>query len=386
MSSVQPTTLAWLTRLVGHETVPGASNLPLIKNVREELTRLGIPFRVVAGPRAGTANLLAKVGPPNLPALLLSGHTDVVHAEPDQWRSDPFRLTRRNGCLYGRGTTDMKGFIAVVLGQLPNIVSMRLKRPLAIALSCDEEGHVEGMRSLLASIRAVGDLPYACVIGEPTSMNVAVAHKAKTALRVIIRGHAAHASAPDHGRSAILAAARLVSRLEEYQQCLAQEPGDSRFSLPTPSINVGRISGGVAVNVVPEWCELELEIRAPPTQGLSRLVDQVRALCDALAYEMRSDTPEAALEVVVESEYPGLDESSSVSDAIAALAGGESGLAVDFGTEAGLYSSTLGVPTVICGPGDVAQAHVVDEYINEDELARAERFIARVAEWCVASG
>jgi len=384
VSAVQPATLAWLERLVAHETVPGASNLPLIKDVEKELYRLGIPFRVVAGSRAGTSNLLAKVGPPDLPALLLSAHTDVVHAETDQWSSHPFRLARRNRCFYGRGTTDMKGFIAAILGQLPMIASMKLTRPLAIALSCDEEGRVEGVRPLLASIRAAGDLPYACIVGEPTSMNVAVAHKGKAALRVIIRGRAAHASAPARGQSAILGAARLVAKLEEFQRQLAQEPGDPRFPLPTPSINVGRISGGVAVNVVPERCELDLEIRASPAQDLTCLVDGVRVLGESLAHEMRNETPEAGVETIVESQYPGLDERSGVAELIAALAGGESGLAVDFGTEAGLYSQTLEVPTVICGPGDIAQAHVVDEYINEGELARAERFIARVAEWCVA--
>ncbi len=275
----------------------------------------------------------------------------------------------------------MKGFIATVLAAVPTLVERGLRRPLAIALSGDEEIGLQGVGSMLDVLAGAPDKPVFCVVGEPTNMRVAVAHKGKIAFRVCLRGRAAHSSVAPNGVSAIAFAAKMIEELYAYQAVLASQDSDQRFPVPYASINVGRIEGGTGVNVVAEECAFDIEIRALPRQSLTTLAQSVIDLAEDIQASMRTRAAEAAVAVTIRAQYPGLDEAGDVAPLVSRLAESDHGLAVDFGTEAGMYQQRLGVPVVVCGPGDVSQAHTVDEFIEEEQLVRAERFVHRIADW-----
>ena len=372
----------WLERLVAHRTVAGGSNLALIEDIREFITQLGVSTVVVPGTREGTANLYASVGPETRSGVVLSGHTDVVDADGIAWASDPFALSRRGSRLYGRGTADMKGFISAVLAALPALQARDLQRPIGIALSADEELGVRGVGPMLDVIAARAARPAFCVVGEPTGMRAAVAHKGKVAFRIRFRSESAHSSIAPRCASAIKYAARAVGELYAYQSTLAQGARDERFPIPYATVNVGRIDGGVSVNVVADACSIDAEIRALPSQDVEELLLPARRVIADLEQKMRRAMPGACVTIEILSLYPGLDVAGDVPELVAELAESDYGMAVDFGTEAGLFQQRLGVPVVVCGPGDIAQAHAVDEYIEEHQLARADRFIHRIADWC----
>ncbi len=275
----------------------------------------------------------------------------------------------------------MKGFIAAVLAAIPRLVNRDLRSPLMLALSADEELGVQGVGPMLDVLAKAPSKPTFCIVGEPTSMRVAVAHKGKIALRVSVRGQAAHSSAAPSGVSAIAMAAEIINELYAYQTALAKHAEDPRFGVPYASVNVGRIEGGTSVNVVADRCVFDVEIRAMPQQDLTALLQPLIDLSEHIQASMSARAPEAAVVVEVRAQYPGLDMAGDVPSLVATLAETDHGLAVDFGTEAGLYRQRLDVPVVVCGPGDVAQAHTVNEYIEMQQLAHAERFVHRVADW-----
>jgi acetylornithine deacetylase len=371
----------WLARLVAHRTVPGQSNLELVDEVHEFLTSLGASSVVIPGVREGTANLYATLGPETGSGVILSAHTDVVAADGGGWSSEPFVLTRRGERLYGRGATDMKGFIAAVLATLPELDAQALRRPLGLALSADEEVGARGVPALLDVLADRPDRPLWCVVGEPTGMRVAVAHKGKIAFRISVRGAAAHSSLAAGTVSAIACAAEAVCDLYAYQATLAQDAHDDRFAVAHATVNVGRIAGGASVNVVAESCCLEAEIRTLPCGPHDAHWSFVGDVVARMRERMRGQLADADATVEVLCDYPGLNVGGDVPSTVARLAGTDHGLALDFGTEAGLFQQRLDVPVVVCGPGDIAQAHVVDEYINVDELARAQTFVRRIAAW-----
>jgi acetylornithine deacetylase len=371
----------WLRRLVGYRTVVGESNLELIEDVSAYLTSLGFESMLIPGTREGTANLCATIGPAGRSGIVLSAHTDVVAADCETWASDPFCLTQRGSRLFGRGATDMKGFIAAVLATLPRLVDLDLCRALTLALSADEELGVQGVGPMLDVLAQSAVKPAFCVVGEPTNMRVAVAHKGKIAFRVKVHGRAIHSSAAPSGVSAIAAAADFINEIYSYQSALATHTRDPRFAVPYSSLNVGHIEGGTSVNVVAEWCVFDVEIRALPQQDLSALLRPLLDSAELIERHMRANAPEASVSVEVLSQYPGLDMAGDVPQLVAELSGTDHGLAVDFGTEAGLYCERLEVPVVVCGPGDVAQAHTVDEYIEHEQLVHAENFVRRIADW-----
>lgn len=378
--SPRPTAEEWLSRLVSHQTVAGASNLGLIEEVEDFLTQLGVPSIVIPGTREGTANLFATLGPQAQGGVLLSAHTDVVAADRNAWSSDPFALSRRGTRLYGRGATDMKGFIAAVLAAMPGLQARKLRQPLGLALSADEELGVRGVQPMLDVLAQRRHRPDFCIVGEPTGMKVAVAHKGKIAFRVRWRSEAAHSSAAPRGASAIEFAAGAIGELYAYQATLAGADRDERFPVPYATLNVGRISGGASVNVVADSCSFDAEIRVLPSQDASRLMLPATALVERAQARMRRRVPSAGATVEVLCDYPGLDVAGDVPQLVAQLAESDYGLALDFGTEAGLYRRRLDVPVVVCGPGDIAQAHTTDEYIEERQLELAQRFAHRIGD------
>jgi acetylornithine deacetylase len=380
-NSPPPSAVEWLSRLVAHRTVAGDSNLSLIEEVHEFLTKLGVPSTVIRGTREGTANLYATLGPETGSGVVLSAHTDVVAAKHDEWSSDPFRLSHRGSRLYGRGTTDMKGFIAAVLATLPELLARKLRRPLGLALSADEELGVRGVQPMLDVLAKHPAKPAFCIVGEPTRMRVAVAHKGKIAFRIAVRGEAAHSSIAPNRVNAIEFAARAIGDLYAYQATLAEDTHDERFPVPYATLNVGRIHGGASVNVVADACSFDAEIRALPSQDHTQLMLPARRVVERMRSTMRQRVPNAGAEIEMLCDYPGLDVAGSVPELVAQLAESDFGMALDFGTEAGLYQQRLEVPVVVCGPGDIAQAHINDEYIEEDQLRQAQRFVHRIADF-----
>jgi acetylornithine deacetylase len=365
--------LAVLERLIAYPTVAGEPNGELVADVAERLEALGAAVSVLPAHRDDARNLHAVLGPADAPdGLLLAAHSDVVAVEGQPWTRDPFTLHVEHGRAYGRGTADMKGSLATVLAAMGELDRGRLRRPLHLALSSDEELGCLGVRPLLDTLADLPAPPASAVVGEPTTLRVADRHKGKAASRVHVRGRAVHSSLAPSGVNAVAFAARLVTGLLALQDELAAETRDDSYSVPYATIGIGPISGGVSVNIVPDHCRLDVEVRALPEQDPEELMARMRARAAPLEQEMRATHPDAAIEFEPLSSYPGLRP--------AADAGGEPAIAVDFGTEAGLYQQRLGIPVVVCGPGDMAQAHQADEFIAVDQLTRGMRFVRELAE------
>ena len=369
MNSVQ-----LLERLVAFPTVSRDSNLPLIEFITEYLAGLGVQPRRYLDSRGQKANLYASIGPADRGGLLLSGHTDVVPVDGQAWVSDPFRLSARAGRLYARGAADMKGFIACAL-RLAKIASQcPLRVPLQLAFSYDEEVGCVGVRSLIADMATWGHRPQFCVVGEPTLLTTAVGHKGKTALTATCHGRAAHSAYPGQGVNAIHMAADLVMRLRARQSLIETSSAcDAAYSVPHSTLHVGVIRGGTALNMIPARCELELEIRNLPTEDPSTIVDGLRADAELAAASVR-DGSVARIDIDVVNTYPGLDTpcDSAVVQLLTAATGNGACVKVGFGSEGGLFSNLLGIPTAICGPGSIDQAHKPDEFVTLDQLHRCD--------------
>ena len=358
---------ALLERLVAFPTIAGEPNGELIGYLRELLAQAR--FEVVVVPsdsRPDGLNLHAVLGPPEEAGTLLAAHTDVVAVEGQSWSSDPFRLMRVEDRLYGRGTADMKGFIAAILATLPYASARPLRRPLHIALSCDEELGCRGVGSLLDRLAGLARPPAICIIGEPTVMRVADRHKGKVSFRVDVRGRTGHSSAAPQSVNAVSYAARLITSIDELGRALQAER-DASFLVPHPTLSIGPIRGGVSTNIVPETCWFEFELRYLPGHDADEVLGQIFDRADSLQDEMRVTAEESVIELHRLSAYPPLAPASPPV-ALPFDAGAER-IAVDFGTEAGLYHDRLGVPAVICGPGDMTQAHKADEYIEARAVA-----------------
>jgi acetylornithine deacetylase len=371
-------TLAVLERLIAHPTVAGTPNGELVADVAERLERAGAAVTVLPAHRPDARNLHAVLGPRDAPGgLLLAAHSDVVAVDGQPWTRDPFALHVEGDRAYGRGTADMKGFLATVLTAVTEVDAQELRRPLHIALSSDEELGCLGVRPLLDTLAQLPVRPAAAVVGEPTLLRVADRHKGKAAARVHVRGRAVHSSLAPAGVNAVAYAARLVTSLLELQDELAAEAHDPGYSVPHATIGIGPIHGGVSVNIVPDHCRLDVEVRALPEQDPEELMGRMRALASPLEAEMRAVHPDAAIEFEPLSSYPGLRPAP---DFARTLSGDDAPVAVDFGTEAGLYHQRLGIPVVVCGPGDMAQGHQADEFIAVEQLTRGTHFVRALAE------
>jgi acetylornithine deacetylase len=346
--------------------------------VRRYLGQCGVASTVVAGPEGDRFNLLATIGPADRAGYVLSGHLDVVPAEEPTWTSDPFRLKRDGERLVGRGSVDMKGFVACVLASVPSLVARPLGRPIHIALTYDEEVGCVGVRYLVSRLPSLCHPSLGCIVGEPTAMRPVLRHKGKAALRATVFGRSAHSSQPDLGVNAIYRAAEIVAAVRELAERLAAEgPFSPLFEPPHSTLQVGVIDGGTAVNIVPDRCVLDIEARAIP--GV-----EPRALLETLPLgATRSDQARElpAVEVEWQSNYPALDLAED--DPLVALAEDVSGRrragAVSFGTEAGIYQQA-GIPAILCGPGDIARAHRPNEFILREELMECMGALERLGD------
>ena len=366
-----------LADLVGFATVAGTSNEALVAYAAERLESAGATVTTSAATRPDGLNLHAVLGPADVPGVILSAHTDVVAVEGQAWSRDPFVLHAAGGRLYGRGAADMKGFIAAALAVAAGVTAGALRRPLHVVLSCDEELGCVGIRPLLPQLAQTIPPPHVCVVGEPTRLRVADRHKGKLALRVTVTGRACHSSRAPQGVNAVEYAARLIVGMGD----VAGSGRDPRFAVPQATVSTGPIRGGVALNIVPDACVFEVEIRLLPGQDADGVQALLRAAAERLTAEMRQRAPEAGIAVERTTAYPGLvgGRNARAAREIAQLAGAGDGLAVDFGTEAGLLQQALKGPVVVCGPGDMAQGHRPDEYLEQSQLDDAVAFLRRLA-------
>ena len=373
-----------IERLISFNTVSRDSNLGLIEWVRDYLTKLGATTRLTHDASGKKANLFATLGDSKKPGLILSGHTDVVPVDGQNWDTDPFAAIERDGKLFARGSADMKGFIGIALTQAPKFLAAlnanRLDAPLHYALSYDEEVGCLGVRGLIRDLEENGIRPAGCVVGEPTSMQPIIAHKGTHRFRCAVRGREAHSSYVTHGVNAIEYAARLVVYIRQIADRLAQfEQRDNGFTVPYTTLSTGLIRGGIAANVIPKDCEFQFDMRTLPQASPDALYQEIRAYAEALTREMQAIDSQAGIDLVWSAQTVGL--AASESDAIVQwamrLSRNSQVGKVSYGTEAGLFQQ-MGVPAVICGPGDIAEAHRPNEFVALEQLAQCESFMNRI--------
>ncbi|UMZ09550.1 acetylornithine deacetylase [Pseudomonas sp. MPFS] len=379
-----PSSRELLARLVGFATVSRDSNLELIAFIRDYLAGLGVDSELIYNPERTKANLFASIGPDDRGGIVLSGHTDVVPVDGQAWTVEPFVLSEREGRLYGRGTADMKGFIAAVLAAVPTLLRRPLRLPVHLAFSYDEEVGCLGVRPMLARLQARPHRPLLCLIGEPTELRPVLGHKGKLAMRCQVRGAACHSAYAPQGVNAIEYAARLIGKLGEISTRLAQpQHHDRRFDPPFTTLQTGIIRGGRALNIVPQDCQFDFEVRTLPGFDPQQVVDELQDYAQQqLLPGMRAVQADTAIDLQPLSAYPGLATApdSEAAELLALLSGSREFGTVAFGTEGGLFHEA-GIPTVVCGPGSMDQGHKPDEFISLEQLAACDALLLRLADW-----
>ncbi|MFO1047071.1 MAG: acetylornithine deacetylase [Geminicoccaceae bacterium] len=374
-------TLGLLDRLIGFDTQSFNSNLELVAFARDHLGQLGVEARLVHDDTGTKANLWAVIGPPDVPGLVLSGHTDVVPVAGQAWTSDPFRARAAEGRVYGRGAADMKGFLACVLALVPELRRAKLRRPAIIAFSYDEEVGCKGVPRLIEALLAELPHPEACLVGEPTMMGLVDGHKGKAGYRCTITGREAHSAFPALGANAVIAAARIIGRVAEMGERFAEDgPFQEGFDPPHHTSGVGRIEGGSQLNIIPNRCAFELEFRTLPGTDPLRFVREVEEYARAAVLPgLRVTAPEAAIRFEEVLAYPGMSPpaESELTRLLRELTGTAHPSKVSFGTEGGCFDAR-GIPSLVCGPGDIRVAHKPDEWIAVEQLERCDAFLRQL--------
>ncbi|HXQ15358.1 MAG TPA: acetylornithine deacetylase [Caulobacteraceae bacterium] len=372
-----------LERLVAFDTTSHLSNLALIEWVEAYLAGLGVASRRVTNADGAKANLLATLGPDADGGVVLSGHTDVVPVKGQAWTSDPFVLTERDGRLFGRGSADMKGFIALALAAAPDFLAARLPKPVHFAFSYDEEIGCFGAPAMIEVIARELPRPALVVVGEPTSMEVVSAHKGITAWRVTVTGREAHSAQTHLGVSANMAAVRLMAALAELASQLERDADPASPFLPKhPTLTIGKIAGGTAGNILARECEFLFDLRAPPGLDVRRCLAGFLALAAKVDGEIKARAPEGGVLVEQLADVPPLrPEPNSVAEAFVRRLAGDNGPSrvASFASEAGQFQGA-GLSTVLCGPGSIDQAHQPDEYVDIAQMERGAAFMTRLAE------
>jgi acetylornithine deacetylase len=377
------TSLDLLERLVAFPTVSRDSNLALIGFIRDYLAGHGVASELFLNAEGTKANLFATLGPTDRGGVVLSGHTDVVPVDGQAWTRDPFRLSESEGRLYGRGTADMKGFIASVLAAVPVFLAQPLRLPVHLAFSYDEEVGCLGVRSLLDALAQRPNRPRLCLIGEPTELRPVLGHKGKLAMRCQVHGAACHSAYAPQGVNAIEYAARLIGHLGEIGEELARpEHHDPRFDPPYSTVQTGLIEGGRALNIVPAECRFDFEVRALPGFDAQQVATRLDRYAQAeLVPRMQAVQPGTGIRFEPLGSYPGLatDAASEAAELVALISGSRDFGTVAFGTEGGLFHEA-GIPTVVCGPGSMDQGHKPDEFVTLAQLEACDAMLLRLAE------
>ena len=370
-----------LEKLVGFPTVSRDSNLDLIDYVQQLLTSKQIKSTRVYNHEGTKANLLVKIGPSDRPGILLSGHSDVVPVEDQDWTVPPFELTTSSDKYYGRGTTDMKGFIACALANILQARDRALTTPLWLAISYDEEVGCIGVRRLLDMMANTHVQPLFCIVGEPTMMKVANGHKGKLFLRANCHGRGGHSALAPKALNALHLACDFVAELRSKQAKIAQSGNlDEDYEIPYTTIHTAKIEGGVALNIVPETSTVDFEVRNLPQDNPDEILKELELLTDQIVQARKVGFPEAEIDLELINSYPGLATTGNdqVVDFVKSLTGMNDTLKVSFGTEGGLFQTRLKTPTLVCGPGSMEQGHKADEYISRDQLARCDQMLTNL--------
>jgi acetylornithine deacetylase len=368
-----------LDRLIAFPSVVGTPNGEIAGWIAAYLQKLGANVTLIPGPEGDRSNLFATLGPADRPGYILSGHMDVVPAGEPDWSSDPFSMRRDGDHLFGRGTSDMKGFLATVLAAAPEFAKRELKRPIHIAFSYDEEAGCRGVPHMIAKIPDLCATPLGAIIGEPSGMRAVRAHKGKAAARITLKGLAGHSSRPDLGRNAIHAMAKVLNATIAQAAHLATGPFDEAFQPPYSSMQAGIIAGGQALNIIPEEAVMQVEARAITGVDPAGLLTPVKEAAEALAKDGFE------VEWTELNAYPALSLAADapLKNLVEELSGNESLAAVSYGTEAGLFQRA-GIDAIICGPGDIGRAHKPDEYVLISELEACLSMIRALGERCAA--
>jgi acetylornithine deacetylase len=384
MTSSDLSTIDLISRLVSFDTTSRNSNLDIIGFIEDYLDRQGVTSIRVDYRAGSKTNLYATIGPDGPGGIVLSGHTDVVPVDGQDWSSDPFTLTERNGALYGRGTADMKGFLAVALAAVPMFKATLLKRPIHLAFSCDEEVGCRGVRPLIQHIAEHLPKPAAVIVGEPTMMQVVDMHKTALSFETEVTGREAHSSAAHQGVNAIMMAGELIQELNRIQrELIARADPGLGFDPPYTTVSIGTITGGTAKNIVPRRCSFVWETRLLPRDDPGEVPEKLRKFADKILPEMKAVAEEASILTRIFNSVPGLkpDTASPALNLALQLTGENDKSAVSYATEAGLFQEA-GMAAIICGPGSIEQAHKPNEFIARGELERCEDFMRRLAQYC----
>ena len=378
-----------LATLVGFDTTSRHSNLALIEWVEAYLDRYGVPYRRVANAEGTKSNLLATVGPAIEGGAVLSGHTDVVPVDGQPWSSDPFSVVERDGRLYGRGTCDMKGFLALGLAVVPDLVAASPRRPVHLAFSYDEEIGCLGAPALIEVIERELPRPAFVVVGEPTDMVAVNGHKGITYHSVRVTGREAHSSQTQLGVSAVMEAVALMASLTELAARLEREADPaSPFTPKGATLTIGIVRGGTAGNILARECEFLFDLRCPPDLDAQHVLGPFFEEARKLDASLKARAPEAGVSVRLLSNVPGFaPEPDGAAEAFARRLAGDNGppRAVAFATEAGQFQRA-GLSTVLCGPGSIEQAHQPDEYVEISQMERGVAFMRRLTEWAASAG
>jgi acetylornithine deacetylase len=381
MANTTLKSLEMLRRLIGYDTTSRDSNLALIDYVRGYLSDLGVPSELVHDETGKKANLYATLGPSDRAGVCLSGHTDVVPVDGQAWDTNPFELTEKNGRLYGRGTSDMKTWLAVALTYAPAFLERGPETPIHLAFSYDEEVGCIGVRRLIATLKDRPLRPLMCIVGEPTEMKVVRAHKGKHSYRCRVRGFESHSALTPRGVNAIEYAAAVIVKLRAMANRKRDGgPFDREFDVPYTTVHTGVIRGGTQLNIVPKDCEFVFEFRHLPQDDPDVLFAEIKSYAETeLEPEMRMVSPDAGFSWERMTVIPGLDtaEEEAVTTFTKGLTGTNSTAKVAFGTEAGLFQKS-GIPTIICGPGSIEQAHKPNEFIAIEQVAACEALMERL--------
>jgi len=389
MTSSVMTSKDLLKKLVSYDTTSTLSNLELIHFVQAYLQQHGVESKLVHDESGAKANLYATIGPQDKPGVMLSGHTDVVPVSGQNWSSDPFELTERDNRLYGRGSCDMKGFIASALAIVPILVKQNLHTPVHLALSFDEEVGCLGVRRLIDVMEGLPVRPSMAIIGEPTSMQLMVGHKGKQAVRVTVTGLSGHSAYPAEAVNAVEYAAELVVEIRRIHNKFRQYgPFDDDFRIPHTTLHVGVLNGGTALNIVPNHCQFDFEIRHLPQDDPQPIIKQLKDYAEkTLLPQMNTVSNDAAIQFEPLAGYPGLYTAADqeVIQFVQQLLNSNGDTSkISFGTEGGLFSERLGIPAVVCGPGSIIQAHKADEYVSLEQLTMCDSMMSRLAQVLVS--
>ena len=375
-----------LKKLVSFDTTSFKSNLDLIKFIENYLNDLNIKSELIYDETKNKANLFTTIGPNLQGGIVLSGHTDVVPITKQNWTSDPFILTERDDKLFGRGSSDMKGFIAIVLSRVSAMVEKKLKKPIHLAFSYDEEIGCVGVHSLLDLIKKKSINPEFCIVGEPTSMEMVIGHKGKHAYDVKVDGLSCHSGQAPNGVNAINYASKLINYIEEInKEKSIKGPFDNEYEIPYSTLHTGLIKGGTILNIVPNLCQFEFEIRHLAEDDPLEIIQRIKQYTEELLIkEMHNISSTTNIEINEKINYPGLNISESIPPVkqVKELLGKSSHKKVVFGTEGGLFKRELNLPTIICGPGSIDQAHKPDEFISIQQIEKGGTFIDKLINNC----